>query len=192
MKDAPTNEELMARYVDGDDAAADELFDRLAPSVLRVLQRTVPDSQSALELAQQTFLQVHRSRADWDGQRLVRPWVLAIATNVRRDHHRRRVRRPEGYTAGCFELERLSGAGEQEAKVTAGEVRRAVAALPHDQRAVVEMHWLEGFSMREVGEMLGISRSAAKLRAFRAYELLRGALGDHARNHLPALDEEGG
>ena len=45
---------------------------------------------------------------------------------------------------------------------------------------VIELNRLEGLSFAEIGQALGISQGAAKLRAFRGYETLRGLLGDLA------------
>ena len=85
----------MAAYVAGDRAALDELFQRLAPVLLRVLARQLPNREEANDLVQQTFLQLHRSRNDFrEGARL-RPWLFTIAINLKREHFRRVKRRPE-------------------------------------------------------------------------------------------------
>ena len=56
-------------------------------------------------------------------------------------------------------------------------VQRALLELDEGQRDVVVLHWYEGFSFPEVAQVLGISTSAAKVRAHRAYEKLRSTLG---------------
>jgi RNA polymerase sigma-70 factor (ECF subfamily) len=43
---------------------------------------------------------------------------------------------------------------------------------------VVELHWFSGFSFPEIGELVGASTTAVKVRAHRAYARLRTALGE--------------
>ena len=62
--------------------------------------------------------------------------------------------------------------GEREAR----RVRDAVAQLPPKLRDVIEMHWFMELPFAEVAEALGVSRSAAKVRAHRAYKRLKELL----------------
>lgn len=57
-------------------------------------------------------------------------------------------------------------------------VQRALLQLNDSQREVVVLHWYEGLSFPEIAEMLGATTSAVKVRAHRAYQELRGILGD--------------
>jgi len=175
-----TDEELMRAYVAGDDASADVLFDRYAGSVYSLMNRYVRNPEQARDLCQQAFLQIHRARHDWDPSRAVKPWLFTVAVNVRRDWHRRHVRRPQGHSVGEAPLEWMPTDGGQEAASEAIRLRNAVGRLPEPLREVIELHWFEGFPMREIAEMSGLSHSAIKVRAHRAYKLLRTELGDVA------------
>ena len=55
-------------------------------------------------------------------------------------------------------------------------VRAALDALPESQRAVIHLHRYEGMTFAEIGQVLGTTAGAAKLRAFRGYERLRRQL----------------
>ena len=59
------------------------------------------------------------------------------------------------------------------------EVERALAQLPQNQREAIVLHRFEGFSFREIGELLGVSETAVKVRAHRGYERLRLLLAAH-------------
>ena len=169
-----SDEDLMASYAAGDEVALDELFSRYAPVLLRVLQRQVAGREEAEDLVQQTFLQLHRARYDFDSARKFRPWVFTIALNLRREHSRRVRRRAE------WPLEHapdLASEPHQRARADAArDLERALATLPAEQREIIELHWLEGLSFQEVAEVLGTTRGAAKVRAHRGYALLREAL----------------
>ena len=60
------------------------------------------------------------------------------------------------------------------------DVQAAIDALPEGQRAVVHLHYFEGLTFAEVATAIGITEGAAKVRAHRAYERLRGVLEGRA------------
>jgi len=171
--DEVSDEALMRAYVAGDQAAFRTLFDRFGRQVTGRLQRSV-GSTVALDLAQQTFLQLHRSRRDFREGALVRPWLMTIAHNVLRDHLRKIRRRPG-------DLPIFDDPQSRSADGLAGEtrevVRAAVDGLPESQRVVVQRHWLDQRSHAEIAKELGISKGAVKVRAHRAYQTLRRVLG---------------
>ena len=68
-------------------------------------------------------------------------------------------------------------AKEEHAREIIDRVRGAVAQLPEGQRAVVEMHKLQGMSMAEVADRLAIQEGAVRVRAHRAYKALARLLG---------------
>jgi len=178
-----TEEELMLRYQNGERAAFERLFASLAPRVHGFFLRSFGDVATADDLLQQTFLKLHRATAAYRPGERVKPWLFAIAANVRMDELRRRMRLAED--AGDEQVDRaLAAAGQAEpdgaelfegAELSA-RVRAALGRLPPSQRVVIELNRFEGLSLGEVGKALGISEGAAKLRAFRGYEQLRREL----------------
>ena len=65
-----------------------------------------------------------------------------------------------------------------QARELAMRIDQVLAKLPQSQRAAFELVKNEGLSMAEAAQVLGTTVAAVKLRAHRAYEALRGALGD--------------
>ena len=168
--------DLMRRYVEDDDARAFEaLFARHADPLLGVFRRVGCDDALARDLLQQTFLHLHRARHDFDLSRPLRPWLLTIALNVRREHFRRRARRPE--TALDPDRHREPSVSPDASSATDRLVRRALDTLPDAQREVIVLHWFEGLSFAEIAEVVGATRSAVKVRAHRGYQQLRAVLG---------------
>jgi RNA polymerase sigma-70 factor (ECF subfamily) len=169
----PSDEELMARYREGELAAFRTLFERYAPLLLRVLARDLARPGDAEDLVQQTFLQVHRARHDFDPSRRFRPWIVTIALNLKREHFRVARRLPGGSAA-----ESVPGvAPHDHARVDARQtVTWALERIPGEQREVIELHWFEGLSFGDVARCLGIGAVAAKVRAHRGYSRLRALL----------------
>jgi RNA polymerase sigma-70 factor (ECF subfamily) len=131
---------------------------------------------------QTTFLKLHRAKDAYRPGDRVKPWLFAIAANVRMDELRRRMRLAED--AGEEQVDRALAAEPKapdsaelyEGAELSARVRAALRRLPESQRVVIELNRFEGLSLGEVGEALGISEGAAKLRAFRGYEQLRSEL----------------
>lgn len=183
-QDAGSDEALMAAYVEGDRQAFRQLFDRYTPIVWRAMRGGGIPDDVARDLLQQTFFQLHRARQDFRSGARLRPWLLTIAYNLKRDYLRGRKRRvelpiePEQHTSTAAGPDReLFQARDVE------RVRRAVAALPEGYREVIELHWFTELPFPEVAEILGLKTNAVKVRAHRAYKKLRDLLGD-----APAAD----
>lgn len=174
---APSDEALMERFCSGDAAAFDSLYQRYAGPLRGYLLRMAGSAAAADDLVQLTFVSVVRSRGRFLAGSRVRPWLYAIATNAARDQLRRR--RGEEL-AGPEEL-RAHDEGVEPTLRDAGletRVRNALDQLPAGQREAILLHRWEGLSFGEIAEAVGISETAAKVRAHRGYERLRELLAD--------------
>ncbi len=177
---------LMAGYLAGDLAAFDALYAALAPRLRGYLMAQCRDGSVADDLVQDTFLQLHRSRRTYAPGHPVTPWAFAIARHVFLMHRRRssrRVRFEEKLTR-----ERPSTGSRDEPGMIADNdtVRRALVAVPAEQRQALVMHHVEGWSFAEIAARLGIRVNAAKTRAFRGMRRLRQQL---AQPHAAGEDE---
>lgn len=185
-----SDEALMMAYVDGDALAFAELFHRYTPRLRRVLLWQVPVRAEVDDLIQQTFLQLHRARRDFDSAHSFRPWLFTIAFNLKREQLRKRKRRPEvALDASAPEPRTDSGEGRSHAALA---LDLALVRLPVEQREVIVLHWFGGLSFAEVASAVGASTAAVKVRAHRGYLALRrlidepGALEPRPGNPKPA------
>jgi len=162
-----TDEALMIAYVAGDSAAFDTLFRRYAPLLERAMRRRLPSDSDAQDVVQQTFLQLHRARLDFDPRRRFRPWLFTIAFNLQRELSRSRARKP------TLVLEPDDAPCDPAVNNQVDDVHRALATLPAQTREVIALHWIEGLSFADVAILVGASEGAVKVRAHRGYEALR-------------------
>jgi RNA polymerase sigma-70 factor (ECF subfamily) len=173
----PTDEDLMSAYVAGDARAFERLFARLAPRIHGFFLRSFRREDVADDLLQVTFMKVHRARQQYRPELKLSPWVFAVAARVRLDELRRRLRLAED-----ADEDAVARADEQCASdppLDTGvrdAVRSALDALPQSQRTVIHLHRYEGMTFAEIGQVLGTTAGAVKLRAFRGYETLREQL----------------
>lgn len=113
------------------------------------------------------------------------PWSIKVCRNIWIDEVRaRKVRRRAGEELAQGEGGVVSGERDMLAKLTLREVQGALAALPEEQRAVLELVVVEGHSYREAAEMLDTPIGTVMSRLARA----RAALVARCRKPVPARE----
>jgi len=147
----------------------------LAPALRRYLRYLTRGSDSADDLLQETFLQMHRSRAAYNPACAVKPWVFALARNVFL-MNRRAVRRRDTFFDTPAELPDYPVPPDVEQLGSADEIRRCLAGLAADQAESLLLHHEWGFTFDEIAGMIGVSAAAARARASRGMAELRYAM----------------
>lgn len=171
----------MSRYAVGEDQAFAALYGALAPRLHRYLLRLARDPARAEDLLQQTMLQIHCKREVFFRGAEVAPWAFAIARRLFIDSIRKHRREVAG-DEWLFLTEPAREHGSDEllhAKRVAHTLTRELSRLPTQHRVAFEMIKIEGLSVRQVADTLGISVNAVKLRAHRAYVALRACVSQN-------------
>jgi RNA polymerase sigma-70 factor (ECF subfamily) len=115
---------------------------------------------------------LHRARHTYDPSRPLEPWLFAIARNVATDHARRRLNRMswEVLVDSPPELPADPAGGIEQ------QLEQALGQLSPPQREAFEMLKLEGLSVEEAAARAGTTVGALKVRAHRAYKMLKAIL----------------
>jgi RNA polymerase sigma-70 factor (ECF subfamily) len=149
-----------------DEEAFRGFYDRHARSVWAYLARLSGDRQLADDLLQETFYRFLRgSSAEWDELHR-RNSLYAIATNVARDAHRRRMVRLPFLTHR--DPESCGGANPADSAGRAADLTRALQALKPRERAMLWLAYAEGASHDEIASAVGVQPSSLKSLLFRA------------------------
>ncbi len=176
-----TSEEAawVARAKAGDQAAFAELFTRYERRIYSFIYRMMGNPEDAFDLTQETFLKAYRALGKTDTELNVNAWLHRIAANACLDVLRRRQRlRWLPWEAPKHDHLLLStplddperSAISQETRVT---VQRVLNKMSHRHRTALILREYEGLSCEEIGEVMGLSRSAVKSMLFRAREEFR-------------------
>jgi len=168
-----TDEDLVARFQHGDEAAFDDLVRRHRAMVYRVAWRLIGSHAEADDLAQEAFVRAYRALGGFRRESLFKTWLVRIVTNLTLT--RRQSRRPSVPIEAVRGLE--SGGMPAERLVLRGEVRKAVDRLPRRQRQVLLLKVYEGLKFVEIAEVAGMSVGTAKATFFQAVRGLRSRLG---------------
>ncbi len=177
--------ELVRRCQGGDLSAFDELMVRYEKKVYSLCYRMSRDPDDAADLAQEAFIKAYRALPSFHGRSSFSTWLFRIVTNTCLDERRRKASRP-----ALVSLDRPvdTGEGEMTPEVAGdtpdplacaekaeeqAEIRALLNLLPAEQRLVLVMRDLEGYSYEEMASVLGMKMGTVKSRLNRARAGLR-------------------
>lgn len=180
--------EAMARMVEGDDLALNEIMERWTPRLGAFLVRFLGSEGDAVDLVQETFIAVYRAKGRYQPKAKFSTWIFGIASNLARQRQRWRRRHPE--VALDLELEGELGSDPRfrsfetpstdlQASERATAVKLAVSALPPDLRGALILNEYEELPHAEIARILHFSTKAVETRIYRARQLLRKSLREN-------------
>ena len=195
-EDQRPDAELLAAHVAGDPTAFTTLVRRHRDRLWAVALRTTGDPEEAADALQDALLKAHRSAATFRGDAQVTTWLHRIVVNACLDRLRRAKARPTVPLPdhdSAHPVEPDDPLGRRE---LAWEIERALRSLPDDQRAAVVLVDVEGYSVDETAELLGIPTGTVKSRCSRGRAKLVPLL-THLRNRpephdVPLSDDSTG
>lgn len=149
-----SDEELFIKYRSGEGSGFEELLKRYQAPLFTVILRLVRDRGEAEDLFQETWVRVVRNRERFNVELKFSPWLYSIATNLCRDHLRRRVRNP----VECRDEVPEGGdskSPEQESwrREISAALAQAVDRLPDEQREVFLLRESAGLEFKEIAQM---------------------------------------
>lgn len=122
------------------------------------------NEQDVQDAIQDTFCRYLEKKPDFRDEEHEKAWLIRVATNICRDMIRFRIRHPKISIDG---LEDSLAAPEQK------ETLRELLELPVRQKTVIYLHYVEGYHIREIADILGITEGAVKMRLQRGKEQMR-------------------
>ena len=165
---------LMLAAQAGDQDAYRSLLESLQPLLRSYVKRRIRDEEAAADICQDVLLTMHRVRHTFEPGRAFEPWFYSIARSRFIDHLRRRHRRGDLEVPADEQPESIA----EEQSVGWPQFLELLETLPASQREAFAMLKIEGLSVEEAAERAGVTVSALKVRAHRAYGALRrGLLG---------------
>jgi len=167
----------------GDAQAFRVLIERLQQPITGYLHRLVGNREVALDLVQDTFLQVYKEIGKTSSDLSLDAWIYRIATNYGlRYLHRRHLRQfvgLEGPEDATEDFNRyLMVAGPEDQSETRVLVHQALAQLKPKDAACLQLHFSSGFTYEEIGQVLAISPEAVRKRVARSVEKFRVLYGN--------------
>ena len=180
--------ELMCRLASGDDLALNTLMDRWGERVASFLHRMTGNRETAVDLAQETFVNLYQARERYRPGGNFSTYLFAIAANLARNHARWKARHPtvsldatdadgDGILPEPVDTNQTPGEAALAREKTAA-IHRAILALPLDLREAFTLFIHEGLSYAEIAELGLCSAKAVETRIYRARQILKEQLKD--------------
>jgi len=180
--------ELMLRVKRGDMAAFTELVEKYKQPVINLIYRTIRDATEAEDLAQNVFVQVHKSAHRYKVSAKFSTWLFTIARNLSLNEIRRRSRHPADSLDETFhddeshpvrqveDVKNFSAPENLLQSELQEKLDSALAQLPENQRTAILLCQQDELSYDEIAEVLGCSLSATKSLIHRGRETLKQQL----------------
>jgi RNA polymerase sigma-70 factor (ECF subfamily) len=179
-KDLVRTELLAIRYKRGDAEAMGELVLIWQNPLYYYVRRLVPDEEEALDVVQDVWVLVIRRFRQLRDPAAFPAWLFKIARNVA--YGRLRKSQPQEMVTA----DNVASQEEEEedsdplATFTAERVHRALTRLSVAQRDCLTLHFIEGFSLAEVSQIVGVAVGTVKSRLHYAKKALRRVLEEES------------
>ena len=170
--------ELLARYTAGEEAAFREIVTRYKNSLYAFLRQFLNRHDLVEDVFQETFLQLYASRKSFDTNRPLRPWLFTIAANKAKDALRKWQRTSAVSIGTMADSQDLSFDDmlntvtsdstlpyeELQKDETASRVGQIIADMPENLREILGLAYFQGFSYKQMAEILSIPIGTVKSR----------------------------
>ena len=176
--------ELIKSAASGDQDSFKELVKFLEPAVASTVIGMLGNCQEAADVGQETFIRFYKALKNFRGDSNVKTYVTRIAINLSLNEIKRQQRRRVLF---AFDS-KMSDKGSEDANMKKQEIMDTVQyALSHLKpkfRAVVVLRLIDGYSVRETGEILDIPEGTVLSRFSRAQKRLRALLAPMVKGLL--------
>lgn len=174
-----------------------------APQLYTAALRMARNAADAEDLVQETFLKAYRAYGTFEEGTNLKAWLYRILTNTYINKYRRDSRRPHetdlGEVEDLYLYRRIGSEHSADAArsvedlvldgLVEADIKRAVEELPETFRMPVLLADLEGFSYKEIADILDIPIGTVMSRLHRGRKALQKALWEFARNRGLLPDE---
>ena len=166
---ALSDNELITRYVSGDESALKQLITRHQKKVFSYILMSVKNRELAEDIFQDTFIKVINTlkSENYKEEGKFLQWVMRIANNLKIDYYRKVQRMPVFESNSDFNIfDVLNGTDPSvEQKIITeqihSDVKNLVQYLPEEQREVLEMRIYDDVSFKDIAEITGVSINTA-------------------------------
>ena len=184
-----TDEELIARFQDGDEQAYVELVYRYRDRLITFVFGYFKDIDKAEDLVQDTFLKLYIKKDSYKEIAKFSTWIYTIAGNLAKSEWRRIQLRPISFTKmGSKELEFVPPSVETNSEekaqghYAAKQIQKAIGKLSLHFRTVIILRDMQGISYEEISKIVGVPLGTVKSRINRARLQLQEPLKEFRKN----------
>jgi RNA polymerase sigma factor (sigma-70 family) len=164
--------DLIKGCIAGDRRMQEELYSRFSPKMYAVCLRYANNANDAQDLLQEGFIKVYRNLHRFRAEGSFEGWIRRVFVNTSIEHFRKKstqlssVSDREENTIEDLDVTALDSLAEK-------DIINIVQELSPGYRTVFNLYVIEGYSHKEIGELLGISEGTSKSQLARAKSILQ-------------------
>ena len=148
--------------------------------ILNFLYRLVGNRAEAEDLAQDTFIKAYKKLESLEESEKMKSWLFSIARNVTIDFFRKNKNHSIPLDSTILENYAQATAVDYRSDVMASEIsvelKKTIEQLSSEDRMIVKLLYYEGFSYKEICDLLQINQNTLKSRLHRARKVLLAAI----------------
>ena len=160
-----TEWQLVEQCLKGDHEAFEELYKMLSPKLYAVSLRYTKNDNDAQDVLQEAFIRVYKNLKQFKFNGSFEGWCRRIVSNTAIEAIRKRGRIKENYGD---EMPDIAVSAKSFEKLKYEDLMKLVRSLPDGYRSVFNMYVIDGYSHKEIAEMLGVSESTSKTQLYKA------------------------
>lgn len=170
----PDHKEIIEACIRGERKAQRDFYDLYSRRLFFVCMRYAQSDQEAEDILQESFIKIFNGLGKFRGDSRLEYWMKRIVVNTALNHRRNKM-----YMYPMVDVEEVEHKIEYDqvlSELHHDELLKMVRSLPSGSRVVFNLYAVEGYSHKEIAEMVGISEGTSKSQYFRAKELLKQKL----------------
>lgn len=167
--------EVIEGCLKGKESAMKKFYEHFHGYALSVCLSYCENRDDALEIMNDGFMKIFKSLDKVENVERIKPWLRRIMINAAIDHFRKNVKNKSSQLPDNI-IEPNYGDASVYAKLSSEDIMLAVQSLPTNYRLVFNLYAIEGYSHKEIGEMLKIAESTSRANLSLANGLLREKL----------------
>jgi RNA polymerase sigma-70 factor (ECF subfamily) len=165
-----------------DEGVFQEILHQFGQKIFRTALKILKEEESAKDAVQETMINIHRAGTSFRGEAKLSTWINRITVNVclemirKNRKHANRVPEDVSDYLGLEDHRSPNPFRSAHRAEVANRVHSALARLSEKHSRVVRMHDLEGYTIREIAEAIGVAEGTIKSRLFYGREELKKEL----------------
>jgi RNA polymerase sigma-70 factor (ECF subfamily) len=169
--------QIIAGCIHGDRVCQKQLYDRFASKMLGVCMRYAKDRAEAEDMLQEGFIKVFHNIAGFKKEGSFEGWIRRIMIYTAINTFKQRTRKFQE-TLDCEGID--SPYDDQIVdRISAKEIVALVQHMPEGYRMIFNLYAIEGYTHREIAEILSIAEGTSKSQYSRAKQYMREVLTKH-------------
>ena len=179
-----SDNDLIRGCIEGERKMQEELYQRYASKMFGVCLRYAGNTEEGEDILQEGFIKVFKKIGSFRGEGSFEGWVRRIFVNTAIEHFRRKT-----YLQPITEREEETVKGDYTSvldTLAEKDIINLVQQLSPGYRTVFNMYVVEGYTHKQIGDILGISEGTSKSQLSRAKSILQDLVRKHIDKHKQA------